>query len=142
MKRPAPSLLAVVLLVLLTAVPLVVKAGMVEAYLDPTCTTINGAFTVPAGTAAVNFTATMSSPWRACSVDYPIDTIGFMIVDSTNKRYYAYAEYKDGTSQDLEGSLKGLSLGPGSYNVHVQGGLDTRVRLTFDIVTDRVIFTP
>lgn len=103
----------------------------VVAYLDSSCTTRNGAFTVPAGTTAVNFRATMSSPWRACSVDAPIDNIGFMIVDSDGETLYHYMQYKDGGSRELVGSLSSLTLGPGNYNVYVQGGLDTKVRLTF-----------
>jgi hypothetical protein len=105
----------------------------VEAYLDNTCTTLNGAFTVPNGMRAVNFSASMSSPWRACSVNQPIDNIGFMIVDSSNNTYYTYMQYKNGGSQEFDGSLKSLTLGPGSYYVYVQGGLDTRARVTFDL---------
>lgn len=139
MKRLFPGIAAVLFLVVLTPAAFSAETT-VDAYLDATCTTIGGAFTVPTGSAAVGFSATMSSPWRACSVDYPIDTIGFMIVDATNKRYYAYAQYKDGSSQELEGSLSTLSLGPGAYNVYVQGGLDTRVRLTFEVLTKKLGF--
>ena len=105
----------------------------IEAYLDNTCTTLNGAFTVPSGRRAVNFSASMSSLWRACSVDQPIDNIGFMIVDSFNNTYYTYVQYKNGGSQEYNGSLESLTLGPGSYYVYVQGGLDTRARVTFDL---------
>jgi len=132
----------VFILALLSTAVLPANAGTIEAFLDGTCNTINGAFTVPPGSVAVNFSAAMSSPWRACSVDYPIDTIGFMIVDGGNKRYYGYAQYKDGSSRDLEGNLATLSLGPGSYYVYVQGGLDTKVRLTFDVAPGKLILKP
>jgi hypothetical protein len=139
MKRLIPHFAVVLLLLSMTPAAFGGDITTVEAFLDGTCTTINGAFTVPPGTTAVNFSATMSSPWRACSVDYPIDTIGFMIVDSSDKRYCVYAQYKDGSSQELEGNLATLSLGPGSYNVYVQGGLDTRVRLTFDVTAGKFL---
>ena len=142
MKRPAPCLAAVILFTLIVAVPFIARAEPIDAYLDAACTTINGAFTVPEGMAAVDFTATMSSPWRACSVDYPIDTIGFMIVDSTDKRYYVYAQYKNGSSNEFDGPLSGLSLGPGAYTVYVQGGLDTRARVSYRLVTKKVLITP
>jgi|GEM_PF-4562379 len=142
MKRSAPCLVALILLALIAAVPFAARAETVDAYLDATCTTVNGAFTVPEGAVAVGFSATMSSPWRACSVDYPIDTIGFMIVDGTDKRYYVYMQYKDGSSNEFEGSLSGLTLEPGAYTVYVQGGLDTRARVSYRLVTKKVLFTP
>jgi hypothetical protein len=131
-----------VFIVMLVSLPALPAETTVEAYLDPTCTTIGGAFTIPSGTKAVRFSATMSSPWRACSVDSPIESIGFMIVDSEKKTLYMYVQHKDGSTQEPDGSLGALSLPPGSYNVYVQGGLDTRARLSFETLTEKVIFTP
>ncbi|MBN2225170.1 MAG: hypothetical protein JW765_10875 [Deltaproteobacteria bacterium] len=139
MKRLVPCLAVALLLVSITPAVFAGEMRTVEASLDASCTTRNGAFTVPPGTTAVNFSATMSSPWRACSVDMPIDTIGFMIVDSNDKTYYTYMQYKDGAPPMIEGNLNTLSLGPGTYNAYVQGGLDTRVRLTFDVTAGKLL---
>jgi hypothetical protein len=142
MRRLAPLLGLVLLIVWAAPMAFAGERATIDAYLDATCTTLNGAFTVAPGTVATHFSATMSSPWRACSVDYPIDTIGFMIVDDSDKRYYVYMQYKDGSSQEFEGSLSTLVLKPGSYHVYVQGGLDTRARVTFDVLTEKTLLTP
>jgi hypothetical protein len=105
----------------------------IVAYLDETCTTIGGSLTLLGSKRATDFSAMMSSPWRACSVNAPIDTIGFMIVDSNDTVYYHYMQYKNGGYQELEGSLNSLTLGPGAYKVYVQGGLNTKVTLTFTV---------
>jgi len=140
MRRLLPYFTVVLLLALMTPAAFAGERKTVEAYLDATCTTRNGAFTIAPGTVAVNFSATMSSPWRACSVDQPIDNIGFMIVDSDDNRYYHYMQYNNGSSVEQEGTLATLSLKPGSYNVYVQGGLDTKARVSFDVLTEKLIF--
>jgi len=142
MKRSLIGGILVLFVVLVSLTALPAETTTIEASLDPTCTTMGGAFTVPSATKAVRFSATMSSPWRACSVDYPIESIGFMIVDSDKNTLYTYIQQKDGGTQEPNGSLGALSLPPGNYNVYVQGGLDTRVRLSFETLTEKLILTP
>ena len=139
MKKNSISMILLSSLLLIAVTLFIDKAtgaerGLLHAYLDSTCTTQGGSLIVPEGTNAVNFEFVMSTDWRACSIDAPIDTIGFVIVDTRDNMLYRYIEVKDGNIIEDYGSLSGLVLGPGSYYVYVQGGLDTSVDLTYDIV--------
>jgi hypothetical protein len=109
--------------------------GVIEPYSDYACNPMNGGFVVPAGKRASGFTAAfISYNWLACSTSYEVDTIGFTIADNVTKMaVYRYFEYKNGGSIEPDGPLASLSLGPGSYYVYVDGGPNSRIRLSFTV---------
>ena len=100
------------------------------------CAPVAGTFAVPAGSTASGFSLEQLVAGNNCGTGSPIQTRGFSITRLPGMSHvFDYAWSPGGNGQPLEGPVRltALVLGPGSYQVWVNGGIGAIVTLRYSL---------
>jgi len=117
------------------------RQSTVMAIIDKKCIPRDAPFTVPAGQTATNFRFAGLSSGTNCTTGGRVANPAWGISSGgetrTGNAFY-YNQNDNGTIHEITNGLPGrladLVLGPGQYAVHVDGGIDAHVSVTFDLV--------
>jgi hypothetical protein len=113
------------------------KASSVSASVDVAkCVPVPGTITVPAGSTATGFAIVQLLAGNSCATGAPIQETGFSIQDLRSKHLFDYS-WTPGTPPPFSAvqavTLKALTLGPGTYQVWVNGGRGANVLLSYSL---------
>ncbi|MBT3218267.1 MAG: hypothetical protein HN348_04195 [Proteobacteria bacterium] len=112
--------------------PVIAFGGEVTATINSSCILQNATITVPAGQAATAFVVKALSNGTSCSTGGTPDSKGWGITLNGNKVYY-WSQWQANAPSEIGGPLSGLSLGPGTYQVFVDGGSGANANISFNL---------
>lgn len=112
--------------------PALAFGGEVTATINSTCILQNATITVPAGKVASGFAVKTLSNGTSCSTGGAPDSKGWGVTLNGNKVYY-WSQWQNNAPSEIGGPLTALSLGPGTYQVFVDGGSGAMANITFNL---------
>jgi hypothetical protein len=119
-------------LALALAIPLTASADTLTATINASCSPQPATLVVPAGRTASAFVVSTLTPGTKCVVGGTPDAKGWSITRDGG-RIYAWTQWQSNAPSEMGGPLASLALGPGTYQVWVDGGVGANATLQYAI---------